>query len=64
MRKFVKGAVLLLCALAVSAFAKGTDAKAAGNATMLPDQSIQVNYEYEEMVVTAGKNTVIYYSDN
>ena len=64
MRRFVKGAALLLCALSVSVFAKGTDAKAAGNATMLPDQSIQVNYEYEEMVVTAGKNTVIYYSDN
>ena len=64
MRKFVKGMTLLFCAMAVSVFAKGTDVKAAGNATMLPDQSIQVNYEYEEMVVTAGNNTVIYYADN
>ena len=64
MKKFVKSAALLFCALTVSVFAKETDAKAAGNATMLPDQSIQVNYEYEEMVVTAGNNTVIYYSDN
>jgi len=55
---------LLFCALGVVTAAKGTGAKAAGNATMLPDQSIQVNYEYEEMVVTAGNNTVIYYADN
>lgn len=64
MRKFVKGMMLLLGALTVPLLIKGTGAEAAGNATMLPDQSIQVNYEYEEMVVTAGKNTVIYYSDN
>lgn len=64
MRKLCKGMLLLLSALSVTLFAGEVRAEAAGNATMLPDQSIQVNYEYEEMVVTAGSNTVIYYSDN
>lgn len=64
MRKLRKGILLLLGALAIPLFADGMRAEAAGNATMLPDQSIQVNYEYEEMVVTAGQNTVIYYTDN
>lgn len=64
MRKLCKGMLMLLGAAAVSLFANGTRAEAAGNATMLPDRSIQVNYEYEEMEVTAGQNTVIYYSDN
>lgn len=64
MRKLFKGLVLLFCAVAGLVLAKGTNASAAGNATMLPDRSVQVNYEYEEIVVTAGNNTVIYYSDN
>lgn len=50
------GITLLLCGREVTAYA-------AGNATMLPDASIQVDYEYEEMEVSAGNNTVIYYSD-
>ena len=64
MRKLRKGMLLLLGALAVPFLANGTRAYAAGNATMLPDEKIQVNYEYEEMVVEAGQNTVIYYTDN
>lgn len=64
MRKLIKGVTLLLCALAVPVLTGGIRAEAAGNATMLPDTSIQVNYENEEMVVDAGQNTVIYYSDN
>ena len=64
MRKLCKGMLLLLGALAVPFLVNGTRAYAAGNATMLPDEKIQVNYEYEEMVVEAGQNTVIYYTDN
>ena len=64
MKKLLKGTLLLLGALAVTLFTGNVRAEAAGNATMLPDASIRVDYEYEEMVVDAGKNTVIYYSDN
>ncbi|MDD5900883.1 MAG: hypothetical protein PUC73_08360 [Lachnospiraceae bacterium] len=64
MRKLLKGALFLLGTLSVTLLAGSSRANAAGNATMLPDQSIQVNYKNEEMVVTGGKNTVIYYSDN
>ena len=64
MRKLCKGMLLLLGALTVSLCTRGVHAEAAGNATMLPDSAIQVNYEYEEIVVDAGQNTVIYYSDN
>ncbi len=64
MRKFCKGMLLLLGAAAVVLLVGGKRTDAAGNATMLRDDAIQVNYEYEEMVVDAGQNTVIYYSDN
>ena len=64
MRKLCKGILLLFCALSVPFLVRGTRAEAAGNATMLPDASIQVNYENEEMVVAGGENTVIFYSDN
>lgn len=42
----------------------GKQAEAAGNATMLPDAAIKVNYEYEEIQVTGGGNSIIYYTDN
>ena len=64
MRKLLKGMLLLLGAAAVALFTGETRAQAAGNATMLPDEAIQVDYQYEEMVIDAGANTVIYYSDN
>ncbi len=64
MRKLCKGMLLLFCALSVPFLVRGTRAEAAGNATMLPDTSIQVNYENEEMIIAGGKNSVIYYSDN
>lgn len=55
---------VLLCALTVFFLKMPERAEAAGNATMLPDTSIRVDYQYEFMEVTAGQNTVIYYSDN
>ena len=64
MKKLIKEMMVLLGAAAVLMFTGPARAEAAGNATMLPDASIQVNYEYEEIAVTAGQNTVIYYSDN
>ncbi len=64
MRKLIKGVLVFLGALVVPVLAGTTRAEAAGNATMLPDRAIQVDYEYEEMIVDAGNNTVIYYSDN
>jgi len=64
MRKLCKGMLLLLGVAAVALLAGGKRTDAAGNATMLPDEAIRVNYEYEEMVVNAGQNTVIYYADN
>lgn len=64
MRKLCKGMLVLLGVAAVALLAGSKQSEAAGNATMLPDEAIQVNYEYEEMVVDAGQNTVIYYSDN
>jgi len=64
MRKLVKGMILLLGAVSMALLLGGKRTEAAGNATMLSDDKIQVNYEYEEMVVNAGQNTVIYYSDN
>lgn len=64
MRKLCKGMLLLLGVAAVILLVGGKRTDAAGNATMLPDEAIRVNYEYEEMVVDAGQNTVIYYADN
>ncbi|MBQ8797982.1 MAG: hypothetical protein IJZ55_00290 [Lachnospiraceae bacterium] len=64
MRKLWKGAVLLAGAVALCLFGNEQQAYAAGNSTMLPDTSILVDYEYEEIEVDAGNNTVIYYSDN
>lgn len=64
MRKLRKGLLLFLGVTAVALSAGETNAHAAGNATMLPDDAIQVDYQYEEMVIDAGANTVIYYSDN
>ena len=37
---------------------------AAGGATKLPDSSIQVNYEYETMEITAGSNKAIYFAES
>ena len=64
MRKTAGTLAILLCAASVFLFGKPQNAQAAGNATMLPDSSIEVNYETESMIVTAGQNTVIYYTDN
>lgn len=64
MRKTTKIAAVLLGTASFLLLNGGKQAYAAGNATMLPDTSIQVDYEYEEMEVTAGQNKVIYYSDN
>ena len=64
MRKVCQGVLLLLAVAVVVLLVGGRQTEAAGNATMLPDESIRVNYENEEMIVDAGNNTVIYYSDN
>jgi len=63
MRKIMKCAVMFAGALSLLLWGE-KQAHAAGNATMLPDTSILVDYEYEEIEVTAGANKVIYYSDN
>lgn len=63
MKKFRKLAVLF-GALAVPLLCIPKGAEAADNATMLPDSSVKVNYQYESIEVTGGQNTVIYYSDN
>lgn len=55
---------VLLCALTAIFWKMPERAEAAGNATMLPDTSIRVDYQYEFMEVTGGQNTIIYYSDN
>lgn len=54
----------VFCIFIASLFMKSKGAEAAGSATMLPDSAIMIDYEYENAVVTAGKNTIIYYSDN
>ena len=64
MRKAGKAVAFLLGILSMSLFAGEKHANAAGNATMLPDTAIKVDYEYEEMEVTGGQNTVIYYTDS
>lgn len=63
MRKAGKYMTVLMGAMSLVLFGKVFPAHAAGNATMLPDTSIQVDYEFEEMEITAGQNKVIYYSD-
>lgn len=63
MRKIAKGLAVVLGVIATLLLTDHKSAWAAGNATMLPDSSIRVNYELEEIEVTAGQNTVIYYSD-
>ncbi len=64
MRKYAKLTALLTGALSVLLLLGTKQVYAAGNATMLPDEAIRVNYENEEIVVTAGQNTSIFYSDN
>ena len=64
MRKTAGKLAVILCALAAFFLEEPSSAQAAGNATMLPDASIKVDYQYESMEVTGGGNTVIYYSDN
>lgn len=63
MRKGAKYMTVLLGAISVFLFGRSESTFAAGNATMLPDASILVDYEFEEMEITAGRNKVIYYSD-
>lgn len=63
MRKAGKYMTVLMGAMSLILFGKAFAVHAAGNATMLPDTSILVDYEFEEMEITAGQNTVIYYSD-
>lgn len=64
MRKGIGKLAVLSGMLAVAFWGRAGSAEAAGNATMLSDKAIQVNYQYESMEVTGGQNTVIYYSDN
>ncbi|MCH5272768.1 MAG: hypothetical protein J1E35_03770 [Lachnospiraceae bacterium] len=62
--KIIRKLALVFGALTVSLLCAPKSAEAAGNATMLPDSSIKVDYQYESMEVTGGGNKVIYYSDN
>lgn len=64
MRKRIQWMVALAGMVLAASLSGGKGAKAAGNSTMLPDDAIRVNYEYEEMIVECGQNTMIYYSDN
>ncbi len=64
MRKRIQWMVALAGVVLAASLGGGKGARAAGNATMLPDDAIRVNYEYEEMVVECGQNEVIYYTDN
>lgn len=64
MRKKIQWMVALAGMVLAASLGGGKEARAAGNATMLPDDAIRVNYEYEEMVIECGQNEVIYYSDN
>lgn len=64
MCKMLKKVIGLSVFLAVPCLLGGKQAEAAGNATMLPDAAIKVDYEYEEIQVTGGGNSVIYYTDN
>ncbi len=64
MRKIAKGIAMLFGTFSLLCLCNGKQAYAAGNATMLPDTSILVDYEYEEIEVTAGNNTMIYYTEN
>ncbi len=64
MRKRIQWMVALAGMVLATSLFGGKGAQAAGNATMLPDDAIQVNYEYEEMVIECGQNNVIYYTDN
>ncbi len=58
----IAGAVAAV--IAVLALGNTKQALAAGNATMLPDSAIKVDYQYEEIVIDAGENESIYYTDN
>lgn len=62
--KQVKKLACILGMLIVPLLCAPKSAEAAGNATMLPDSSIKVDYQYQSIEVTGGKNTVIYYSEN
>lgn len=64
MRKHTKLTALLFGAFSVVLLCGAKQTYAAGNATMLEDNAIKVNYENEEIVVTAGQNTSVFYSDN
>lgn len=64
MRKRLQWMVALAGMVLAVSLGGAKGAKAAGNATMLPDDAIRVNYEYEEMIVECGQNTMIYYTDN
>lgn len=64
MRKTVGKLAVLVCALSAFFLKEPDKAQAAGNATMLPDSSIKVDYQYGSMEVEGKGNTVIYYSDN
>mgnify|MGYP001035392231 CR=1 FL=1 len=62
--KQVKKLACLFGMLIMPLLCASKSAEAAGNATMLPDSSIKVDYQYESIEVTGGKNTIIYYSEN
>lgn len=62
--KLGKGMLFALSMLVTLALGNPFRVQAAGGATMIPDSSIRVNYEYEYIEVDAGTNTEIYYSDS
>lgn len=64
MKRGCKAFITLGGVLFAISFMKPGTAKAAGNATMLPDTAIEVDYQYEVMKVEGNGNTVIYYNDN
>jgi len=64
MRKRIQWMLAFAGLVLAASLSGGKGAKAAENGTMLPEDAIRVNYEYEEMEIECGANTVIYYSDN
>lgn len=64
MRKRIQWMVALVGLVFATTLLGGKGAKAAGNETQLPDDAFYVDYQYEEMIVECGQNTMIYYSDN
>ncbi len=62
--KYRKYLLFLLFVAASLLLIRPVTAEAAGGATMLPDESVLVNYEDESVEITVGENTKIFYSDS